>query len=583
MSREIIHPTNHLNFLSVAMITSVIIPAAIRTNFVRSIFALFVVIAVSLLVLKGPLHNFELKTRRLFKRSSQVLFGLFATVYLAANFILPFIGRFFRPEESVSVLSDSSSHYAVTVIPGHDFICCQTTWLMKPTGYGLGMPLFSAALLALRKLWSPFESGVALKFVTSTSQLLLFLLSFLLFRLICKKTSVRLVTLLIVTTQTFSFTNLDAPNLTALRYIPFVLFLIGLKLIGELQSTYLRTTLLSLTSSLVIMLSFEIGIITFCASLGYTIIRSNQGDTPSPKLTTRLLLFTSSFSIFLIMQNLVVSLFLDGSSFLESFTAVSNSAIGYGGLVVRWHPEALLFFSFAAFEFTSNIQIYRQGRARSNEHFKIAISVMMIGWLIYYFYRQNPNNLTFQWVLLITLISADSKNLFLSARRLDPKVLSLIFLVCWSVSGSLSGSVRTLVNQESCAYRPPAPIVATKCLDQTAYMQISDYLDKLKSIQNKKEYIVFSYLPAEIRLLGFNDQAPFYDLKFGVVNEQSESSIVTWIENNRPLYVFSHNPTSSWSMSQPEENQKVQRILSKIQGYRVLISDSETVTFFAAD
>lgn len=277
----------------------------------------------------------------------QKFFLWFFLVIVLLYLLLFFIWPFFTPliATSGARLASFDSHYAMTVLPGFDFVCCNEFGVVERSNYGLSMFLLTAMVHKIAVTLGVQDPTLVLSvrvYQVTTALLLVFAIY-----LLNRKHFILISAVALAITPSLNTFGeaVYHPNQAGIRYIPFLAGIIVMAL--ESRRRVPRTFLLSTISALLFIANLETGFAVFSGFLVFLILSKYDPNHPYSTIIKELLLFfTSVILIFFITFELFAKgLYRNSSTDLFSF--VELFASGYGGLVSKPSVFATIVAFFA--------------------------------------------------------------------------------------------------------------------------------------------------------------------------------------------------------------------------------------------
>lgn len=472
----------------------------------------------------------------------------------------------------VTILSPTavSSHYAMTVLPGFD---AASGHLMERSNYGLLMPVLIA--FALKILTLTVHAGGGLLVSVGAYQLvalaLLLATTFLLDRTSFAWTSA----LIILLTPSLSLLRLETPNQLGIRYIPFIVGILLLVSVSRATRGPGDAIALAMASGVLLVLSPEIGFAVSCGYGWYLVLIGYRRDRPVRSIVSAV----GRFAIpALLMYGLLASfaargIYAESPDGQLSFAALFAS--GYGGIVTEWNTQAALVMLFASAALVRSATDVVSGCAARSDVLRGAMAAMMLGWLPYYVNRMAAANLWFEFVLLVLLWAPTLRGAMgRFSRGEDPEALPYGVLAVALIGGLVASNVVTggleiaAVRSRADNCRPIDQLVARSCLPSRDAEAVRGHLGLISGIQDRSDYLVLSHYPAEVRLLGFNRDFPWYEPFGEVARPVDQEQVVSWIDGRGPRYLLVEDPSSELSRSLPQRTTHQRNLVAQLRHYR---------------
>ncbi len=503
---------------------------------------------------------------------------LTVSIYIIFFLILPLATPF--PIQDGAQLRAMEGHYAVTVIPGFDFLCCSEVGTIERANYGLGMPLFTALSLKLFSLFGLPDT--VLVRVVMLSQVvavaMICVLSFLVNRKYCLY-----VMALALGMTTFILSNVGPvlvfPNLTGIRYIPILVSLILLVL--EMRREHWRVWLLASASAVLVIMSPETGLATTAGFIVALLLKRYDTRMPIISLSKTLVIFMVTFMVTGMAGSalLIDPILKNGSGGLFQFLALFIKD-GYGGMVDKPSLVASLLFFVAATKVLQSVWRTRNGFVTSLDAYEAAIGTIMLVWMIYYINRMAESNLWFQFVLLTLLIAPRVTHDFwryLLQKPLKNWAMFAMVMACL-IGGQLIGSSAYLAwitgKWAKCQYTKcgDSVVLDGKYLPWFPGSQFELQMNALKEKYSPTNTIVLTGFSTYARLRGFNDGFPLYS-PGEVVLRKDIDELVNWIEMHGTQYILADDPAYDIGSTAPEHCLLIQSYLPKLASYQEVRRD----------
>lgn len=466
-------------------------------------------------------------------------------------------------------------HYAVSVLPGFDFICCSEVGKIERANYGLGIPLFTAwALGVFSFLGLPDTALVqSVKLNQLIAVLLICILSFL-----ANRKYFPYVMALALGMTAFTLSNVGIavsyPNQSGIRYIPILVSLVVLVL--ELRRTQLRIWLLAPASAIFVIMNPETGLATTAGYMVAAVLKKYNPKSPITSVAETVVQYGAFFAVTMLVGSaLIVESILKNSSdglfqFMVLFTTSS-----YGGLVDKPSLMATLLFLIATTSVLRAVCRARCGVLLSVDAYEAAVGTIMLVWLMYYVNRMAEWNLWFQPVLLMAMIAPRIalnrwQQLFRKPLRLG---VTFSMIVACLIGGQVTSSSSQFAYQAAEWLRwqhlgcGEGVVLDGKCLPWFRGSKFELQMNALTEGNYPAETIVLSGMSTYARLRGFNDGFPWYD-PMEVVRQQEVEGIVNWIETRGPKYILADDPSYDIARAVPEHSRQIQYYLSLLVSYR---------------
>lgn len=498
------------------------------------------------------------------------LFVALTLIYLAFYFVLPF----FTPliVTSGAGFTSIESHYAMTVLSGFDFVCCEKTGVVEQSKYGLSIFMLSALAYKIASLFDAHNTQLI--FIVRGYQIIAACLLVFAVFILNKKHFLLISALALTVTASLNTMSvvISYPNQSGMRYIPF---LIGLILLAwETQRKSPRISFLATASALLIILNPETGIALSCGFAVFLVLRKYKPESAYATTFKTVGIF-SVLTIFLVVPLSVLSadnFYSDSSA--DLFSNIKLFSSGFG-LVRKPHVIAIFIIFFAVFALVRGVLRARNGNGSSVDAYQAGIGTIMLTWLPYYVNRAGEANLWFQAVLILLLFAPRIG--FSSLRILSGKFQFGVFytglaisfmgaLLFWSSEQNFwKGSSYYYLDKSSCFESPE--YLKGFCFVGSEGPGISKQLGFLKGLTEKRDFLVISHLSTQVRLIGFNEGFPWYEPFGEIPRDRDMNSLLNWIETKGPRYVVTDDPASAISKKMPNRTQHLQHIVNSLDSY----------------
>lgn len=497
----------------------------------------------------------------------------FMILYVLLYLVMPF----FTPPVILNGVhfNNIESHYALTVAPGLDLISATNEGGIQRTNYGLSMIMLSAIAYSILSGLG-VEEGQLFLIVRVYQIVALGLLLFLIYRL--NKTHFWLISA-IALISTYSLNTLGAsvyhPNQAGIRYIPFMIGIIVLTLV--VQKGKQREVLLASIAALLILLSPETGIPLFCGYALYLLLSKYDRKSPLITIISTGIKFSVT-TLFFISIFFILILFVNDSSYENIYSFLPLFGSGYGGLVDK--PNAISFFLvfFASSALIRGVFRTRAGQASSIDIYQSAIGAVILTWLPYYVNRMAEWNLWFHGILLVALLSP-RLNIAAIPRLMRNSSYAKIYcsvaiaLVGGLIFVSIDHLKRDSINYErlvDSAFCNNHTFVGGYCITGEDAETIHHHLEFLKTLNDRKEYIVLSHFPAQVKIMGFNKGFPWNDVYGEVARDTDMANLTKWLERSGPKYIVTEDPARSLSKRMNNRTKHLENIVKNTKGYEKL-------------
>ena len=511
------------------------------------------------------------------------LFFVLTLIYVAFYFVAPI----FMPliVMSGAHFAGVESHYAMTVLPGFDFVCCEESGVVERSNYGVSMFMLAALTYKITSLLGALDNPL----IASVRGFQIIAAGLLILAVYLLNKRHFLFISMIALAVTASLNTLGAavyfPNQSGIRYIPFLVGIILMAL--EIRRENPRILFLSMVVAILLIMSPETGIALFCGYIVSLVLIKYKPASPYKtvfKTCGLFLVLTMFFFVFLFLF-LVPMLYRGTKADLFSFLELFSS--GYGGLVSRPSVFAIFVVFFAVIAIVRGVLRAREGNITNVDAFQAGIGMMMLVWLSYYFNRMAEWNLWFQAVLVLLLFAPRIN--FSSLRMLSRKFQfdSVYLWLAVSLMGALvfSSAGRNLYDslnyyrfvKSSC--NDSLHVVKGFCFAGSDGPEISKQVTFLKNLPGRGDYLIISYMPTQVRLMGFNEGFPWYDLFGEIQRDEDLNLVIKWIETKGPRYIATDDPFSAISVQMPNRSQHLQHIVNSLQSYEKINNDSGWIIY----
>jgi len=292
-------------------------------------------------------------------------------------------------------------------------------------------------------------------------------------------------------------------------------------------------------------------------------------------LKTFMLFAVSVGFIFVIVSSLVVMSFYRGAS-ADLFLFIELFASGYGGLVQRPSVFATFAVFFGVAALVRGVLRARAKSVSNVDAFQAGIGAMILTWLPYYINRMAEWNLWFQAVLVLLLFAPrfDASSLRILTRKSQFGAF-YVGLAMSLVGGLVFFSAERLLRDSQNFSRlynwSCHEVLETSsglCVPGRDGVEISEQFEFLRGIEEKRDYLVLSLLPTQIRLMGFNEGFPWYDPFVELPRQRDFDEIINWIDVNGPRYVLRDDPASRTSLQVITRTRHFERLIGSLKSYR---------------
>lgn len=287
-------------------------------------------------------------------------------------------------------------------------------------------------------------------------------------------------------------------------------------------------------------------------------------------------------AVFLLLSNILVQSFY-GESPSDLFYFVRLFSSGYGGRVSELSVFAGILIFFGSYSLIRGAALARNNRISTLTACQAALGTMILVWMTYYINSMSEWNLWFQAILLILLFAP---NIRPSLQKIVHAefgfkifyTITAISLIAALVSLSAERHFLSTINYLKNAGSGYSLFQNFYFVDPETESSIK-HLNRFNNISNKKDYLFISHLSCEVRLLGFNENFPWYDPFGEIPKERDLNNIIFWINNSGPRYLISGNPSSPFSLSVPNRTNHINKILDGVTAYTQVRDDSNWLFF----
>jgi hypothetical protein len=304
----------------------------------------------------------------------------------------------------------------------------------------------------------------------------------------------------------------------------------------------------------------------------------------------RSLLFSlGKFSFFFCLSGLLWFFLLlkpfykNPSETLLAFLKVSLQ--GYGGLAQKPNLFFLIPFFFATSALFQGVLNSREGKVSWVSLYQASVGAMMLAWMPYYVNRMGSWNLWFQVVLVFLLIipfwNFDFFRKFFEKKQIAPLLPDVLFL-CF-VGGQLFYSGVALKNDfkkirhhlKECTVLLGNGTAVPPDLAQELRAQWS----LLPSKSSQKEVLLISGAATSLRLAGWNQEVPWYDIACNVLYESDADRLIEWLNRKGPQWIYADSPDSAAGKALPITCSYFLNVLDRTKTYQQFQKNSGWVIF----
>jgi len=512
--------------------------------------------------------------------------------WLMTGVLVIFLGAFlFLPLSTPLIIHGAAefiakeTHYAVTVLPGFDFICCSDVGTIERANYGLGMPLLSAFALKALSLAGIADPTLVqvVKLYQIVAAVLICILSFFL-----NRRASPYVAVLALGMTAYSLTNISdavgAPNQSGIRYIIFLTALLVLVL--ETRKARPRIWLLASAAAIFFLLSPEAGLATTAGYLVAMVLKGYSPASPIASITRVVMYFGVSFVAMIIAGFMMIAGLITNISTGGLLEFVSLFAGGYGGLAAMPSTTAILLFFFAVGAVLRGVWRARRGKLVWVDLYQASVGTIMLVWFMYYMNRMHNWNLWFQLVMLA----------FMIAPRLTPGSMRLLFwlpsrrvitypvIIACFIGGQFGHSAYKLSSYTAEWSRTDftdCVLINGMCLKGALGSQTAEKLETLAARFSPRDTLVLSKISSSVRLKGFNEGFPWYEPFGEVIRNRDVDLFVDWIERRGPKYILVDDPNSLIAQAWVHHN--YDDVITRLDSYRKTGTDTGWVIYERID
>lgn len=525
------------------------------------------VLTYAVLTLRPAVLASPIFQSRIFFNIVMALLVAYVAVYLVLPFFLqPIVGNL---ERVITI----ELHYAMTVLPGYDLLCCGDAGAVERSNYGISMLLLSALSGQISSFFVPLDQQLV--FGVKIVQWVVLGLLLLAFRLVNKRNF-----LLIFATVIFLAPSLNAfgkaiyfPNQAGIRYLPFALG--AILLACGMRVSKPKIIPFALATSVLLLLSPATGLAIFCGVLVFLILRRYRVDAPFKSISLSVIPFSGIvLGLFILLSSLILPLLLKNSSpsilsFLDLFVS------GYGGLLRKPSTFALLLIFFSLLALMRGVLRARMGVITPVDAYQAGVGGTILLWLPYYLNRMAEWNLWFHVILLLLLfaprINASSFKVLSKKQTFGSFYTRVAISLCVGLFANASVQTwrETLnyveISSSECSASPQ--LVAGLCFIGAGDKELIAHKGYLEGLETKSNFLVFSHFPTQIRLAGFNQGFPWYEPFGEVYREEEKASVIEWINVKGPRYLVVEDPKNIVSKQVPNRSAHFQSLVEDLPAY----------------
>jgi hypothetical protein len=243
-----------------------------------------------------------------------------------------------------------------------------------------------------------------------------------------------------------------APNQTGMRYIGISLAILFLAF-NDKCSPNIRVILGGMLSALCLLLNFETGIIISVALMAFVFFTHNLQNWRNCLVKYSLFLFSIIvvIAVFWFMANQLLANPPKLDSFQASVKYLSLFLNGLGGVKLPVLSLGFIFLTHAGYYIILLVAKWNFRKLENTQAIRLVTSLMIVGWLAYYFNRPEPRNLWIIFVLygFLILPLLHRRYISLSFKKIKkinipiPILVIILFVVPQAVSANLSSLTRT--------------------------------------------------------------------------------------------------------------------------------------------
>lgn len=534
--------------------------------FLVSLFKFSLVLIVFLLLMlfsNKSLRNFSWE-KFISSSFARIYLKFLCVAYLAFFYFFPFIFRLTTPR--IDDFYSFQSHYSATVLPGFEWAEGNEVSRMN---YGFWMTLAIGSALKFFEILQ--ITSVSLSLIIKIYQLVAIGGLFLILYFLNKESNLVLLFLsLFLLSPYLTTAAVWAPNQSGLRYIPFLMGVALLTWIAFKGDAYFLPSGVLLgflsASSPDVALPLFVGFVYFRILINY--LRGWSSLFLIFDALRYFIIFVLSVLVFALFSKLFFNLAPEWSvlNYLKLFGG------GYGGLSEKPSPIAGVLIGYASYFLFQSIWHLRRDTLTRIVALQSAFAMMIFAWFPYYINRMSESNLWFLLVLFLVMIAPSLKDFSSKLITTDCEVRHVIsvFAIATMTVFTVQNSVpqveyfkSNLLSQNLCTSKNP--IIDSVCVTGEQSSQLADQVTSLRSIAHREDYLVLSRLPTHVRMLGFNQNFPWYDTMSEVVKDRDLAEVVNWIDKFGPKYLLldALNTSSVYSVSSLRQQKNIVASLKK--------------------
>jgi hypothetical protein len=336
--------------------------------------------------------------------------------------------------------------------------------------------------------------------------------------------------------------SIYAANLSGLRYIPVMLFIIG-ACVAPKRTTWTFTFVLSFFVALGFVYAMDIGIISLIGCIVF--VGLDHGKIHQKLLRVLALVGGSAIIVVVIGQVILTYLSVDLFGSLKEIFVAANS--GFGGMLLKFNLLNLTIITMFVVIATALMFISKDRPLDKEERFVTAIAVMGFVWYYYYLHRPGYVYWIYSYLALFNLryvlgLTSDWRT---RERRVGA---ALIIVVASIITLQNYGGLRKGFKQEFASKwetKMPTTMLSgirvAEGFGKTMDARMS-MLDRLRT----KDCVVVTGFPYLV-MTATRVENPPYDIVFGMTTEQVIDSFVSDILKRKPSRVILEpEETAAW-------------------------------------
>jgi hypothetical protein len=509
-------------------------------------------------------------------------------VFVSAVYCFSLFASFFIPKiiNSENDLIGISSHFAMTSLTGWELVLNGSA---PTTDYGFGITLLTA--LALKFATTLGITDINLYQIGLIYQLIFTIFIFFFFRVLNRKYSLAgfAVYTLLVSALYPQFTPYFYPNHSAMRYLFVILALFEFCRVISKNSRSIRTVYI--LTGVAILANPETGLPLLVGILFFSYLNRNSNWLNVSNVivfSCKAVLFFCCLSLSYFIANYWILGLKEWNLFSFLMTVLGK---GYGGLTSVPHVLILPILGINLLAiFRIRMRIFSTlHRIEPRDSFNASLAVISIVWLPYYFNRMDSWNLGLYVFIMVSIIintlTAPSKTAqeFKEMRNNASANLAgyiLIFSVCVGLGNSAMQLGQVIKSDPTC--EKTIVKLSGLCLNRQSASEVTESLRFLSTIKDPSNFLVFSLLPTETRILGFNTSFPWNDPYSEIFTKKEELELLDWVDNSGPQMILIEKITSQKNINRMPRIDFFQSIISESENY-VALKDNSHFTFYKRD